>query len=228
MERRVDMELAHHRLAPSRSEINCKVCISFTASVVISTFACTLVVLHLQSTVSPVKEATGYQKLQGERTQNTQRMPRPNAHLVAVCSDVDGVLSWQNSSKEDLNMEYNDSERSLVIPKKGFYIIYLQISYRFTENFICKGDNVVLIHEVIKRSLLRYSYTKPKNVISSLETVSCTEKYWGRTTHSMARIFFRKEDRLQVKLSSNWSLVDIYGPHGTKTFWGVYLDRDLK
>ncbi|XP_041955614.1 uncharacterized protein LOC121714686 isoform X2 [Alosa sapidissima] len=206
MERRVDMELAHHRLAPSRSEINCKVCISFTASVVISTFTCTLVVFHLlgvQSTVSPVKEAT-------------------------VCSDVDGVLSWQNSSKEDLNMEYNDSERSLVIPKKGFYIIYLQISYRFTENFICKGDNVVLIHEVIKRSLLRYSYTKPKNVISSLETVSCTEKYWGRTTHSMARIFFRKEDRLQVKLSSNWSLVDIYGPHGTKTFWGVYLDRDLK
>ncbi|KAG5281303.1 hypothetical protein AALO_G00069690 [Alosa alosa] len=206
MERRVDMELAHHRLAQCRSEINCKVCISFTASVVISTFACTLVVFHLlgvQSTVSPVKEAT-------------------------VCSDVDGVLSWQNSSKEDLNMEYNDSERSLVIPKKGFYIIYLQISYRFTENFICKGDNVVLIHEVIKRSLLRYSYTKPKNVISSLETVSCTEKYWGRTTHSMARIFFRKEDRLQVKLSSNWSLVDIYGPHGTKTFWGVYLDRDLK
>ncbi|XP_041955616.1 tumor necrosis factor ligand superfamily member 15-like isoform X1 [Alosa sapidissima] len=225
MDGRVDMELAYNRQAPSRSEINCKLCISITASVVISTFTCTLVVFHIlgkQPTVSPAKEATGYQKLQGGLTQKT----KPHAHLGAdPTGKKNGFLSWRNRSKDDLNMEYNHSEQSLVIPENGFYVIYLQISYRGIKKSCEK--NVLLMHDVIKRSP-RYN-NEPRTVISSLETVPrnvCGEE-WRKTTHSTARIFLYKEDSLKVNLISNHSLVDMYGTYGTKTFWGVYLDRDL-
>ncbi|XP_041955617.1 tumor necrosis factor ligand superfamily member 15-like isoform X2 [Alosa sapidissima] len=204
MDGRVDMELAYNRQAPSRSEINCKLCISITASVVISTFTCTLVVFHIlgkQPTVSPAKEATD------------------------PTGKKNGFLSWRNRSKDDLNMEYNHSEQSLVIPENGFYVIYLQISYRGIKKSCEK--NVLLMHDVIKRSP-RYN-NEPRTVISSLETVPrnvCGEE-WRKTTHSTARIFLYKEDSLKVNLISNHSLVDMYGTYGTKTFWGVYLDRDL-
>ncbi|XP_062398675.1 tumor necrosis factor-like [Sardina pilchardus] len=224
MGRRVDMEFAFDRPAPSRSA-NCTVCISFTASVVISTFACTMVVLHLfgiQPTVSPTKEPT-VDQYHGKLTQNIESKPRskPHAHLVADSGSKNnnGILDWKNISKDDLNMEYNVSERSLVIPENGFYIIYLTISYRALDKFNCKkGDPVFLQHSITQMSE-RYN---TRQIINSFETVTCGDQ-WLKTTHNMARILLHKDDRLQVKVS-HYDLVDIYGQYRTKTFWGVYLD----
>lgn len=118
-------------------------------------------------------------------------------------------------------MVYNVSEQRLVIPENGFYVIYLQVSYR---NITACEDAVVHLSQYVTRQKRGYPLS-PKPIITNRETVVCKETVWFKTISNNARLFLHQGDRLQVELGpESEGLISKSGQPWTKTFWGVYLD----
>lgn len=136
------------------------------------------------------------------------------------------VVHW-NILKQNYiggGMKYNDSDDSLFIPEDGFYVIYLQMSYRSMHSFNICNNGVLHLTQSVAVLRMRHA-DRPVDIITNWETVSCDKDVWFKTIHNMARVLLRKGDRLQVRHSLNAdSLIDFAGTPGTKTFWGVYLD----
>ncbi|XP_031426673.1 lymphotoxin-alpha-like isoform X2 [Clupea harengus] len=164
--------------------------------------------------------------------ETTKTNSKPYADLqVSGSLNEEGILGW-TQKRGKLRMDYNSSEGSLLIPENGFYVIYLQVSYRSIENMDCSskqqqmGSSKFLSHEI--RTLSKKYSFHPQPIIAALETVSCKEEPWWKTMHSNARVYLDKGEKLQVKLSpKTFKLLDMGGKPWTKTFWGVYLDSNV-
>lgn len=114
---------------------------------------------------------------------------------------VGEYLLWES---EDGNAHLHGGFRycngSLVIPTKGWYRVFLQLTYESnTESkFDLKLSNtVVLYHD---------SYPSDVTLLSSVDTVSHSTKQWSKSLHTSGIFLMEANSRLRVK-SANANLI---------------------
>ncbi|XP_063050373.1 uncharacterized protein LOC134445226 [Engraulis encrasicolus] len=215
---------AYHKLTPTRSETNQKICVAVTAAVMINTLICAFVVIYVSSTqakASPSDKFAETSPMWLEKQTQLVSKPEPHrAHLRAFGRGADGHVVWRPVSNS--NMVYNETRHKLEIPKHGLYNIYLQVVYRSNASIPCKEPFLVLEQKVMWKGSL---YNEKLAIITAIETVPCATKIWYRTVISMAQHEFR-DGEIEVQILKP-GFVDMGGDVASKTFWGVYLHTDI-
>lgn len=87
---------------------------------------------------------------------------------------------------------YTDGD--LVVPRTGFYRVYVQITY---ENLSeeCPGDVMVLTHSVY---FYQDGYQEYVQLLKAVDTVRC-DTQWQKSIYSSAVFHLNANDRLRVK-----------------------------
>ncbi|XP_019716476.1 tumor necrosis factor ligand superfamily member 15 isoform X1 [Hippocampus comes] len=114
---------------------------------------------------------------------------------------VEEYLLWESvNGNAHLHGGFRYSNGSLVIPTKGLYRVFLQLTYESnTESkFDLKLSNtVVLYHD---------SYPSDVTLLSSVDTVSHSTKQWSKSLHTSGIFLMKANSRLRVK-SANANLI---------------------
>ncbi|XP_067825582.1 tumor necrosis factor ligand superfamily member 15-like [Heptranchias perlo] len=151
---------------------------------------------------------------------NTDEKPR--AHLTAKITSFDYVdgeylaLQWEDRNGLAFTKgELNYQNKALIIPKKGEYFVYSQVSFRGTGTRSNKCEHIT--HIVTK---LTSSYPEPTQLLSSTKSICEEQNRWLVPIYLGAIFQLDEGDRLVVNVSSV-TQVDFTNEH--KTFFGTFL-----
>ncbi|XP_057688425.1 lymphotoxin-alpha-like isoform X2 [Corythoichthys intestinalis] len=86
------------------------------------------------------------------------------------------------------------SNGNLVLPSKGVYRVFLQITYESNGDFTCEGF-VKLVNKVF---LYRVTYTKDVPLLASVDTVSCSTNQWSKSLHTSGIFDLEANSTLRV------------------------------
>ncbi|XP_034727989.1 tumor necrosis factor ligand superfamily member 6-like [Etheostoma cragini] len=152
--------------------------------------------------------------------QQPKDFKNPSAMLtVPRDNSLDGdYLTWES---EDGNAfchgGFNYSSGNLVVPRKGFYRVFLQITYESKDGFKCPSDEVLrLTNEVF---VISDSYNENIALLSSVDTVNCSMKQWIKSTYTAGLFLLDANSRLRVKSSYR----DLITKKETQVFFGAEL-----
>uniref|UniRef100_UPI00398EA4AE tumor necrosis factor ligand superfamily member 15-like n=1 Tax=Pristiophorus japonicus TaxID=55135 RepID=UPI00398EA4AE len=176
------------------------------------------VFLLLQHVLAHKNETPRHEMIQ----QSPNPADKPRAHLTVKQTSseyIDGeccALDWEDTNglaftKGELN--YQKKSRSLIIPKKGDYFVYSQVSFR---NHISKKCERIA-HDVTK---LTARYPEPIKLLSSTRSICEKQNQWTMAIYLGAVLHLDKGDRLVVNVSSI-DHVDLTNDH--KTYFGIFL-----
>ncbi|KAM7018148.1 lymphotoxin-alpha-like [Tautogolabrus adspersus] len=139
-----------------------------------------------------------------------QEQPRsfksPSAMLTApngVQSDG-GLLQWEsNIGNAYCHGGFIYSNGSLVVPRKGVYRVFLQITFESRRAPCSIGERLKLTNIVF---LSRDNYCKNVSLLSSVDTVVCSEEPWSKSLFTAGLFLLEANSRLRV-ISSNSELI---------------------
>ena len=108
-------------------------------------------------------------------------------------------LEWE-SKLGNVHIEggFNYSHGNLVVPRKGKYRVYLQITYEGDQSESCNGEKMVLKNSVF---LFSDSYRKDTLLLSSQDTVKCDMHNWSKSLYTAASFELEANSRLWVRSS---------------------------
>lgn len=108
-------------------------------------------------------------------------------------------LEWE-SKLGNVHVEggFNYSRGNLVVPRKGKYRVYLQITYEGELSRRCVGEELVLKNSVF---LFSDSYPKDTLLLSSQDTVKCDMHSWSKSLYTAASFELEANSRLWVQSS---------------------------
>ncbi|OCT65634.1 hypothetical protein XELAEV_18041874mg [Xenopus laevis] len=148
-------------------------------------------------------------------------MEKPRAHLTGKrqLNYVPKVqaLHWENRhglAFTKYGMNYTN--RSLEIPKTGFYFVYSQVTFRLTANTAEKRTEHVSL--TIKK--ITSKYPEPEELISGTKNVNERESEGYRPIYLGALLLLEEKDQLIVEVS-DIQMVDVTVEH--KTFFGAFM-----
>lgn len=123
--------------------------------------------------------------------------PHPSAHLTIK---ENSHLEWANAdgiAHTKGGMTYNG--KSLNVPKKGWYRVYLQITFDFSpekDSVMCEGD---FLHFNISVSRFSSSYPDFWPLLVSQDTMSCKHE-WTRTLYTSGIFQLDAETQLHAHI----------------------------
>ncbi|XP_060697331.1 tumor necrosis factor ligand superfamily member 15-like [Hemiscyllium ocellatum] len=149
---------------------------------------------------------------------------KPRAHLTVLAkepsfTEIDGqfsALQWEDKN----GLAFTEGQLiyqkpALIIPKKGSYFVYSQVSFRDTRRGVRNTTHITLII-----SKLTSSYPEPTLLLSSTRSLFGNQNHWKVTIYLGAIFQLQSGDRLVVNVSSV-ALVDITNDY--KTYFGAFL-----
>ncbi|KAI1900667.1 hypothetical protein AGOR_G00052270 [Albula goreensis] len=144
---------------------------------------------------------------------------RPNAHLTAPETSIHNVttLEWESKNGDAFLQDFDYGNNALIVPKDGRYSVYLQLTYRMTEKFVCIPGNLIQLTQEVYR--LSDSYPVETLLMVASDTVNCSEKKWRRSIYTSGVFQLEKGDRLFVK-AGNAVLIDY---NEKRMFFGAFL-----
>ncbi|XP_053329729.1 tumor necrosis factor ligand superfamily member 15 [Spea bombifrons] len=139
----------------------------------------------------------------------------PKAHLTGTKQDSNSkvdTLKWEDSrglAFTKHGMTYNN--RSLHIPKTGYYFLYSQVSFR--------ADGLRKL-EYVKQTILKTSanYPVPESLLTGTRSLKDSDEY--QTIYLGGLFYLRAREMLKVNVS-HIQLVDVRVDD--RTFFGAYL-----
>ncbi|XP_037339396.2 lymphotoxin-alpha-like isoform X2 [Pungitius pungitius] len=110
---------------------------------------------------------------------------------------------------------FNYSKGRLVVPRRGIYRVFLQVTYEEKADFIC-NDTLRLTNTVF---YFRDTYKKNVPLLTSVDTVNCSQKLWIKTLYTAGLFSLDAGGQLHVN-SSHPELID---NRETNVFFGAEL-----
>lgn len=149
---------------------------------------------HCQPTPEPRSHSPG---LRVERQQQ-EKAENPLAMLTAPIGDntAGAYLKWEpDLGKAICRGGFNYSNGDLVVPRNGFYRVFLQITYGSTTDHSCKPQlsNCVL--------LFQESYKANVELLRSFDTVNCSMEQWSKSLYTSGVFYMEANSRLRVQSS---------------------------
>ncbi|KAM3611595.1 uncharacterized protein V6R79_021049 [Siganus canaliculatus] len=151
-------------------------------------------------TVQSVTHSSGISVKQ----QQPKALKNPSAMLtVPVSRNIKGeLLEWDSEEGHAFcHGGFNYSSGNLIIPRNGFYRVFLQITYESTTDLKC--DKLILSHTVY---LFRAAYAKDRPLLSAVDTVMCSMEPWTKSFYTSGLFFLEANCKLRVK-STNPDLI---------------------
>ncbi|XP_048850546.1 tumor necrosis factor ligand superfamily member 10-like [Brienomyrus brachyistius] len=127
----------------------------------------------------------------------------PNAHLTALSdANVSSIyLPWEHE-KGDAYLHlfsYDRQKLALIVPEKGRYSIYLQVTYREPHNLNCPDGGILRFLQAVY--VWSDSYTKDRILMRAKDHIHCSRKSGVRTVTSTGVHWLEAGDRLMVFVS---------------------------
>uniref|UniRef100_A0A3Q2ZN39 THD domain-containing protein n=1 Tax=Kryptolebias marmoratus TaxID=37003 RepID=A0A3Q2ZN39_KRYMA len=127
-----------------------------------------------------------------------RRLPEVKVQLLSQNHNHSGkYLQWESKlGKAHCGGGFIYSDGDLVVPRTGYYRVYVQIAYESVAE-LCHHNVMLLTH-----SVLYYSDSYPENVVllSSVDTVRCNET-WKKSLYTSAVFHLEANGRLRVTSS---------------------------
>lgn len=123
----------------------------------------------------------------------------PSAMLTVPRGDsVKGkYLEWESKAGHAFcNGGFNYSSGDLVVPRNGFYRVFLQIAYESKASLACEGRT--LINTVF---VFRDAYRVDRPLLSSVDTVGCGTEPWIKSLYTSGVFYLEVNCRLRVTSS---------------------------
>ncbi|KAA8592829.1 lymphotoxin-alpha [Etheostoma spectabile] len=141
--------------------------------------------------------------------------------MLTVPSDnsLDGeYLKWESKAGNAFcHGGFNYSSGNLVVPRKGLYRVFLQITYESKDGFKCPSDEELrLTNEVF---VISDNYNEDMALLSSVDTVNCSMKQWSKSTYTAGLFLLEANSRLRVTSSYH----DIITKKESQVFFGAEL-----
>ncbi|XP_059193854.1 tumor necrosis factor ligand superfamily member 15-like [Centropristis striata] len=149
-----------------------------------------------EPTMQPDSHASGSigQQQQQEDDKN------PSAMLTAPTgNNTDGQnLEWESEiGHVFLHGGFSYSNGNLVVPRKGIYRVFLQITYESKDNHKCDKQEK-LTNRVF---YIQDNYPDEILLLSSVDTVSCSLNLWTKSLYTSGLFSLEAQDRLFVRSS---------------------------
>ncbi|XP_077457202.1 lymphotoxin-alpha-like isoform X1 [Stigmatopora argus] len=98
---------------------------------------------------------------------------------------------------------FHYSNGNLVLPSKGIYRVFLQITYESNADL---NDNDGVVNLDNKVFLFHDSYPKDRPLLSSVDTISCKANHWTKSLHTSGTFELEANSTLRVT-SENVNLI---------------------
>uniref|UniRef100_A0A3B4ULF6 THD domain-containing protein n=1 Tax=Seriola dumerili TaxID=41447 RepID=A0A3B4ULF6_SERDU len=89
---------------------------------------------------------------------------------------------------------FNYSSGNLVVPRKGVYRVFLQITYEGERGPECSGEEV--LSNIVY--CITDSYRGKRPLLSAVDTVSCRMKHWSKSLYTAGSFLLEANSRLRV------------------------------
>ncbi|XP_076005601.1 lymphotoxin-alpha-like [Genypterus blacodes] len=152
------------------------------------------------------------------KQQQSTHSAHPSALLTALANYSTGMnnLEWESKDgNAHCDGGFNYSKGNLIVPIKGNYNVYLQITYESYENWSCFEH--VLLEFWVNRRPREYASNIP--LLSAVETVDCSWKPFKKSLYTSAVFSLEASDMLSVQ-SRNPELIAV---KESKVFFGAVL-----
>ncbi|XP_043541601.1 tumor necrosis factor-like [Chiloscyllium plagiosum] len=144
--------------------------------------------------------------------------PRIAAHLTAnPIPQVSDVLTWQEQAGIAFSYGVEFSNNSLLIKQAGFYFIYTQVVFHYSQ---CEDSTIFLSHDMHKLSL---AYPEETILLRATKSVCHHGSHsdpWFKTSYQGAIFEFEEGDRIFSRVSEN--VVRYLDKTEGKTFFGIF------
>ncbi|XP_018524930.1 tumor necrosis factor ligand superfamily member 15 [Lates calcarifer] len=131
--------------------------------------------------------------------QQHHHLDNPSVMLTAPSTNqIPGeFLEWESEiGNIHCHGGFNYSSGNLMVPRKGIYRVFLQITYESVN--ACTEATKRLISEVF---YITNSYNDNRRLLSSEDTVSCSLKPWRKSLYTSGLFVLEANSRLRVKSS---------------------------
>lgn len=118
--------------------------------------------------------------------------------IVPRGDNIDGkYLEWESKAGHAFcNGGFNYSSGDLVVPRNGFYRVFLQIAYESKASLTC--ERRTLINTVF---VFRDAYRVDRPLLSSVDTVDCGTEPWIKSLYTSGMFYLEVNCRLRVTSS---------------------------
>ncbi|XP_060706973.1 tumor necrosis factor-like [Hemiscyllium ocellatum] len=144
--------------------------------------------------------------------------PRIAAHLTAnPIPQISDVLTWQEQAGIAFSYGVEFSNNSLLIKQAGFYFIYTQVVFHYSQ---CEDNTIFLSHDMHKLSL---AYPEETILLRATKSVCHHGSHsdpWFKTSYQGAIFEFEAGDRIFSRVSEN--VVRYLDKTEGKTFFGIF------
>ncbi|KAF1388782.1 hypothetical protein PFLUV_G00066230 [Perca fluviatilis] len=170
---------------------------------------------HGQPTKPPESQAVFSDGQQQQKDFNN-----PSAMLTAPNGNnlYGEYLKWEsNIGNAFCHGGFNYSDGNLVVPRKGIYSVFLQLTYERKKELQCPSDNKLkLTNEVF---VISDHYNRDITLLSSVDTVICNMEQWSKSTYTGGLFFLEANSRLRV----NSTYRDLISKTESQVFFGAVL-----
>lgn len=132
------------------------------------------------------------------RQQEQKEFKNPSAMLTAPTGSntVGEYLAWESvEGNAFCHGGFNYSSGNLVVPRKGIYRVFLQITYEGKDDFKCFSDELRLSNTVF---VIGDNYNNNVPLLSSVETVNCSMDQWSKSLYTAGLFSLEANSRLRV------------------------------
>ncbi|XP_053551651.1 tumor necrosis factor ligand superfamily member 15 [Bombina bombina] len=152
---------------------------------------------------------------------------KPRAHLTGTKQDYSSqqnqTLQWEHYrglAFTEFGMEY--SNRSLHIPKTGYYYIYAQVSFRSVGYECSANDQKASRKKFISQMIAKINdnYPEPEVLLSGTKSLCEKESEMHHPIYLGALLYMMEGDQIMVNVS-DIKLVDVTVEH--RTYFGAFL-----
>ncbi|TDH12385.1 hypothetical protein EPR50_G00045990 [Perca flavescens] len=151
--------------------------------------------------------------------QQQKDVENPSAMLTAPNgNNLDGkYLKWEsNIGNAFCHGGFNYSDGNLVVPRKGLYSVFLQITYE--SEIQCPSDETEL-RLTNKVFYISDDYNEDVTLLSSVDTVSCEMGQWSKSTYTSGLFYLVANSRLRVNSTYRYLI--------SKNEWQVFFGAVL-
>ncbi|XP_073322156.1 lymphotoxin-alpha-like [Pagrus major] len=144
-------------------------------------------------------------------------LKHPSALLTVPRGDnFDGkYLEWESKDGQAFCVGgFNYSSGNLVVPRNGYYRVFLQITYQSKEDLMC--DRRTLSSTVF---VFRDAYPQDRPLLSSADTVGCDMEPWTKSLYTSG--VFHLEVNCRLRVTSSFRDLIVKEEH--QVFFGAEL-----
>lgn len=193
--------------------------VAFVLLLVVAVASLITAVHGRQCQQSPDSQTVNHTSGFGFQQQQHKNTMTPTAMLTAPEGNItDGqYLQWENETGHVFcHGGFSCTRGDLVVPKRGIYRVFLQITYESKKGLICPLQILKLSNGV---SVISDGYLKDETLLLSDDTVNCSMKQWRKSLYTSGLFLLEANSRLHA----NSLHTDLIVKDQNQVFFGAEL-----